>query len=472
MLFSSTIFLFLFLPLVICGYFLLYKPWRNYFLLLASLIFYGWGEPSFLLIMLASILANYGVGLLLGRCRSKSRAARAWLTVGIVWNLGLLFVFKYLNFTLHNLAALGLRVAGTNIALPIGISFFTFQILSYIIDVYRGEVPVQKNPFYLGLYISFFPQLIAGPIVRYSTVMGEIRERSVGLSDFAEGAQRFIAGLFKKVMLANSLAVVADRAFELAPEGISAGLAWLGILCYTLQIFFDFAGYSDMAIGLGRMFGFHFLENFNYPYIAASVTEFWRRWHISLGTWFRDYVYIPLGGSRVRTAARAAGNIVVVWLLTGIWHGANWTFILWGLLHCLALLLEKFRIRPERFAARRLPKNLYRLAVLLFIFFTLTIFRAESLTAAGEYLAALLGFGFGDDGLAALYLREVWMFLLLGVLFSTPLFSRLGELLRQRLGGGETLFRALRAGLCLAMLLVCVSCLVTGSYNPFIYFNF
>lgn len=344
MLFSSSVFLFLFLPVVLLVYYLPLRRWRqgqNVFLLLASLGFYAWGEPWFVLVMLGSILANYGFGLWVDACKRAGRTCAPPLVTALAVNLGILFVFKYLTFTLGILNRLGAAFVIPGIELPIGISFFTFQALSYVLDVHRDRGEVQRSPLKVGLYISFFPQLIAGPIVKYETVAQQIDHRKEIWADFSAGCSRFIVGLGKKVLLSNQLAVVADRAFGQG-DGLSASFAWLGALCYTLQIYYDFSGYSDMAIGLGKMFGFHFLENFNYPYISRSITEFWRRWHISLSTWFRDYVYFPLGGSRVNSKAKHIRNLFVVWLLTGVWHGANWTFLAWGLFYFVLLVLEKY----------------------------------------------------------------------------------------------------------------------------------
>ena len=343
MLFSSLEFLIAFLPIVLFGYFVLFRRWRpaqNVFLLLASLVFYAWGEPKFVFVLIGSILLNWLMGLLADKHRGRKALARAWIALDVTGNLGLLFIFKYLMFTLNNVNSLfGTALPVPTIALPIGISFFTFQAMSYVIDVYRGDGQVQKNPLYVGLYIALFPQLIAGPIVRYQTVADEIRNRKETWADFAEGVQRFMVGFLKKVLLANTMAIIADGVFD-SKTPVCAAASALGLIAYTLQIYYDFGGYSDMGIGLGRMFGFHFLENFNYPYISTSITEFWRRWHISLGTWFRDYVYIPLGGSRVKKP-RLVFNLFVVWMLTGIWHGANWTFVTWGFLYFVLLTFEK-----------------------------------------------------------------------------------------------------------------------------------
>ena len=370
MLFSSAVFLYAFLPATIAVYYLLLRKWRkaqNYFLLFVSLFFYGWGEPKFVLVMLLSIFANYIFALLVdyGKKKEKKYFCKAVIALTVIFNLAILFVYKYLNFT----AGIFENIFGVNfglpkILLPIGISFFTFQAMSYVLDVYRDRGAVQKNILNVGLYISFFPQLIAGPIVRYETVAEEINNRKETVEDFFGGFIRFIYGFAKKVLLSNNFAIIADRAFDTAAAGgeLSVSMSWLGAVSYAFQIFFDFGGYSDMAIGLGRMFGFHFLENFDYPYISRSITEFWRRCHISLGSWFRDYVYFPLGGSRVNKP-RLILNLFVVWFLTGVWHGANWTFILWGLIYFVLLVVEKFTgfYRKDKTVLAKILLSIYSL---------------------------------------------------------------------------------------------------------------
>lgn len=466
MLFSSSVFLLMFLPAVLFGYFILLRgkrPLQNIFLLCASLFFYAWGEPAFVFVMMASIAANYLLGLWMDRVRTRPHAKKIAAVCAAVLNLSLLFVFKYLGFVMRSLNSLtGFSLPVPEIALPVGISFFTFQALSYVLDVGRGVAPVQKNPLWVGLYISFFPQLIAGPIVKYQTVAEEISCRKHSWADFSAGLCRFALGLIKKILLANSLALVADRAF--AAQALPFGLAWLGSLAYTFQIFFDFAGYSDMAIGLGQMFGFHFQENFRYPYIARSVTDFWRRWHISLSQWFRDYVYIPLGGSRAPLLLRYR-NLFIVWLLTGIWHGANWTFILWGLYYFVLLAAEK---------AAGLHKNhlgIWRiLPTFLVVNFGWVLFRADSISVAGRFLAAM--FGLGPDGLwnetAAALLRDYGVLFAAAVVFSAPVAKRLAACRCTQGRAGALLWIA---GL-LAAVLAAFSFLAKGAYNPFIYFNF
>ena len=344
MLFSSIVFLFYFLPVVLALYYLFRfsVPIKNMILLVASLFFYAWGEPWFVFVMLISIMGNYVLALLVDHARGKDKTARFYVGLSVVLNIGLLFVFKYLDFLIRNInQASGMEIPLTGLTLPIGISFFTFQAMSYVIDVYRGNGTVQKNPFYVALYIAFFPQLIAGPIVRYETIAEQIKNRVETLDKFSVGTCRFIAGLGKKVLLSNNFAVIADYIFNCYQGGgCPVTLAWLGSFAYTLQLFFDFSGYSDMAIGLGLMFGFKFEENFNYPYISKSIGEFWRRWHISLGTWFKEYIYFPLGGSKVKNMDIVLRNMLVVWVFTGIWHGAEWTFLIWGLLNFAALCLN------------------------------------------------------------------------------------------------------------------------------------
>ena len=468
MLFSSSVFLFLFLPGVLIVYYLLLRPWRqaqNIFLLLASLVFYAWGEPWFVLVMMLSIAVNYGFGLWVDR-DGRRGGARLPVVLAVLFNLGILFVFKYLTFTLSILNRLGAAFVIPGIELPIGISFFTFQALSYVLDVKRGRGQVQRSPLKVGLYISFFPQLIAGPIVKYETVADQIDHRRETWEDFSAGCARFIVGLGKKVLLSNQLALVADRAFLLeGADKLTTSFAWLGALCYTLQIYYDFSGYSDMAIGLGKLFGFHFLENFQYPYLSQSVTEFWRRWHISLSTWFRDYVYFPLGGSRVSSRGKHIRNLFVVWLLTGIWHGANWTFLAWGLFYFVLLVLEKYG-----HLGRGWPEVCRWLFTFLMVNFAWVVFRADGLGAAAGYLGAMLGRGAGLwSGETGLFLRENWTVLLAGAVFAVPvapwLRDRAAKWKSPVLDVGYALLAA-------AVFLVSASFIIKGTYNPFIYFNF
>ncbi len=470
MLFSSTPFLFLFLPTVLFIYYVFFLknlPLKNVFLLIASLLFYAWGEPRFVLVMMLSIIVNYGFGVLVGRSRR-----RLWLILMLSFNLGILFIFKYLLFTIGNLNGLfGFALPMPDIVLPIGISFFTFQAVSYVLDVYRGRVEVQKNPLYVGLYIAFFPQLIAGPIVRYATIADQIENRHENFSDFSSGVCRFILGLSKKVLIANNLALVADKAFNTPSSELSVAFAWLGIVGYTLQIFFDFSGYSDMAIGLGRMFGFHFEENFNHPYIAKSVSEFWRRWHISLGTWFRDYLYFPLGGSRVKSRGRLAFNLFVVWFLTGFWHGANWTFVCWGLLYFVFITLEKLGGFEKRFAKWTWLKHIY---VLFVVMMGWVLFRAADLSAAVAYFGTLfhINGNIAINDLFILYFRENIFYYAAGILFCMPVVSWLAT----KCGGVSRTWRniyyVLRPVIYIALFFLALSFIVKDAYNPFIYFNF
>ena len=377
MLFSSLTFLFIFLPLVIFIYYISNDKYKNYILLLFSLIFYSWGEPKYIFLMLLSIVVNYILALIIDKYR-KSKLKVYTLIFSIIFNIGLLFIFKYLSFftiNINNMFNMNIRIL--NIVLPIGISFYTFQILSYVIDVYRNDVKVQKNIFVLGTYISFFPQLIAGPIVRYSTIEKQLMKREHNFSMFCDGLRRFFVGLIKKVLIANNVALIADTIFNsTAVSNYNFIILIVALISYTIQIYYDFSGYSDMAIGLGKMFGFTFLENFNYPYIAISITDFWRRWHISLSTWFRDYVYIPLGGNRC-SKARWIFNILVVWFLTGFWHGASWNFIIWGMYYAILLLIEKLFL--SKFL-EKLPKVIRFIYTFLLVNIGWLIFRIEDLS--------------------------------------------------------------------------------------------
>ena len=459
MVFSSTTFLFLFLPVVLVVY---YNPvfksrgFRNGFLLLSSLLFYGWGEPVFVFLMILSIFITWLCGLLIGHGTGKKV-----LVAGTVYHVVILFIFKYLTFSAAQLGLLLNRdFSFIRISLPIGISFFTFQLMSYLFDIYYGKANRQKNPFYVGLYVSLFPQLIAGPIVRYEEVEQEIITRKESFADICAGMQRFIYGLGKKLLLSNYMAQIADNCFDFLP-GLSVATAWLGAIAYALQIYFDFSGYSDMAIGLGRMFGFHFSENFNYPYMARSVTDFWRRWHMSLSTWFRDYVYIPLGGNRV-SKRRWALNLFTVWLLTGIWHGANWTFILWGLAYYCLLILEKQTGFMEKLGRFSRPVTLVAV-VLLWV-----VFRAADLGSAFSYLGTM--FGIGAEGLLdrtfLSYVKNTATVLLLAMLGCGPWVKNLFEKLSQRGWGWlEPIWVT-------AVFFLSVLQAVSSTYNPFIYFNF
>lgn len=470
MLFSSTTFLFLFLPVVLFIYYIILRKikYRNYWLLFVSLCFYAWGEPVYVLLMLASILGNYLLGLWMD-CGSEHKQRSLILVISVAFNLGILFYFKYYGFFVKNLNnILGLQLTERYHALPIGISFFTFQGMSYVIDLYRKTTPVQKNPCYLALYISFFPQLIAGPIVRYNTIEQQIGSRTVTLEIFEEGVCRFLQGFAKKVLLSNVLSITAERIFELAAQqNLSVAAAWLGALAYTFQIYFDFSGYSDMAIGLGKMFGFQFEENFRHPYISRSVSEFWNRWHISLGQWFRDYVYFPLGGSRV-SKIKLVRNLSVVWLLTGIWHGAAWQFIVWGVLYGIIITLEKLTGFPKK-AENPIIIRTYSFATFLVVMMGWVLFGAVDLKSALYQIGSMFGIGAKGlwDTLSAFIIREYGLYLLAGAFFSTPVPGLfIGKLKK------NAIYDVAKACVYMIMLLVAVSFLLMNAHNPFIYFNF
>ena len=470
MLFSSSVFIYLFLPAVVFVYYVLLRKSRmlqNIFLVFASLFFYAWGEPKFVLIMILSIFVNYIFGILVDKFRDSTKS-KVIIALTVVFNLGILFVFKYLNFSvsiIEKIANVNLHIS--EIALPIGISFFTFQAMSYVIDVYRSKGEVQKNILNVALYISFFPQLIAGPIVRYETIANEIKNRKETLENFLDGFVRFVIGLAKKVLLANNFAVVADRIFDYSEAGndISSPTAWLGAICYTLQIFYDFSGYSDMAIGLGKMFGFHFLENFNYPYISTSITEFWRRWHISLGTWFRDYVYIPLGGSRVKKS-RLVFNLFIVWFLTGVWHGANWTFIVWGLMYFVLLTIEKLTgFYKTDSKAKKVVLWLYSM---LFVVLGWVVFRSTSLPNAFNYITKMFNVSaIGIDSYFVDNLKEIILFIGFGILFSVPIIPKLKNKLKDNI-----LIDIIYVVLFISLFILSIASVASNAYNPFIYFNF
>ena len=462
--FSSLPFLFGFLSLTLALYFAAPPRWRNLVLLLTSLVFYGWGEPVYLGIMVLSILIDYTHGLLVERYRSRDKLARWFVAESVILNLGLLGFFKYWDFFAENLSRLpGITLPALGLPLPIGISFFTFQTMSYTIDVYRRDAPAQRDIVAFGAYVTMFPQLVAGPIVRYREVAAELKERVNTTADFAAGAGRFTVGLAKKVLLANSIGALWDAELAAQSAGMLTALGgWLGIAAYGFQIYFDFSGYSDMAIGMGRMLGFHFPENFARPYTAASVTEFWRRWHISLTTWFREYLYIPLGGSR-RGTARTVRNIFIVWLCTGFWHGANWNFILWGLHFFLWLMLEKYLLKDF---LQRLPRWLRHAYTLLVVFAGWGIFAMEDLSVCGGYFRVCFGGGALWSAVDGYYLRTYAVLLVLLTVGSANTVKAVWERLPERAR------EALAPVLMLAGLVLCTAYLVDGSYNPFLYFRF
>ncbi|MGM9521339.1 MAG: MBOAT family O-acyltransferase [Oscillospiraceae bacterium] len=473
MVFSSVSFLVFFLPILLIVYFIVPKRFRgvrNFILLAASLVFYGWGGPKLLLLLLASVAINYVCGLFAAGGR-ETRGGRLSVAAAAVLGLGLLGWFKYAGFFAETVNALGIHIPVPQVVLPIGISFFTFQGLSYVIDVYRGDAQVQKNPLNVALYVALFPQLVAGPIVRYTTVAEDIKGREESVSKLSSGIVRFLFGLSKKMLLANAMGEIADEVFSHPAGQLGALIAWVGIIAYTAQIYFDFSAYSDMAIGLGRMFGFEFLENFNYPYIAKSVTEFWRRWHISLSSWFRDYVYIPLGGNRC-SKYKHIRNIAVVWLLTGLWHGANWTFVLWGLWFCLLLLGEKYLWGR---GLERLPSFLRHTYTMLAVMVSWVLFRSDSVSYAVSYLGAMFGLGAGGySGEAVYYLIEYAYKLVLCACAALPVKAAVQGFLEKR-GESRLCSAALNWGpklVCLSLLALSYMELVTGSFNPFIYFQF
>ena len=468
MVFSSIEFLFYFLPVTLIGYFILMR-WRtaaNVFLSVMSLGFYAFGAPKFFPIMMASIVMNWLFGLWVDRARDDKRQAKLAIALMVVFNLGLLGVFKYLMFLLTSLNQwTGLRLPVPQITLPIGISFFTFQAMSYVIDVYRGKGKVQRNLMNVCLYISFFPQLIAGPIVRYQTVADEIEHRRENFDDFIEGTVRFMRGLCKKMLLANNLGLLVDTAFGLETAQLSVVSSWLAACAYLMQVYYDFSGYSDMAIGLGRMFGFHFLENFTYPFISRSVAEFWSRWHISLGTWFRDYLYIPLGGSRV-SKPRLVFNMMVVWTLTGLWHGAAWTYFLWGFGFGVFLVIERLTGLGKWMSEHRIG-HFYA----MFVVVTITVMiRSDNLHVARIFYGSMFGLSGAPlwNPLTGAFLREYGPFFAAGVLFSLPV----PELLRDRWRLSPNLMKVAGSMCLLALTFIAVTYIAVGSYNPFIYFNF
>ena len=467
MLFSSIPFLYTFLPCVLILYFLVPGWLKNTVLLLSSLFFYAWGEPRFVVFMVIAIVQGYVFGLLAEKFRDRPKRAKLCLWASAVVSLGLLGYCKYADFFISGFNTLtGLSLPLLHVALPIGISFYTFQILSYVIDVYRGDVTAQRNLIDLAAYVAMFPQLIAGPIVRYADIAPQLKHRTHTLADAAYGARRFILGLSKKVLLANVLYELIS-AYKSAAN-VSVLFVWLYAAAYILHLYFDFSGYSDMAIGLGRIFGFHFIENFNYPYISASVTEFWRRWHMSLGSWFRDYVYIPLGGNRV-SRSKWFRNIFIVWLLTGLWHGAAWTFILWGLFFAVFLTAEKLWY-GRALAETRIFKHLY---VLLLIVVSFVLFDAASVQDALRTIAALFGLG-GlplTDPLSRYYLDSYSGVFLIAAVGATPLPAAIVRQLSESKLGGK-LLSVLEPAALLALLAAVTAYLVDGSFNPFLYFRF
>lgn len=469
MVFSSLSFLLIFLPALFTLYYVMPEiKNKNFLIFVFSIIFYAWGEPVYILLMIFSIMNDYVHALLISFYKNKGNIIGAKITLvsSIIINLGLLVLFKYSDFIVMNINHLfNMNLCSINLLLPIGISFYTFQTMSYTIDVYREKVEAQKNLITLGTYVAFFPQLIAGPIVRYETVEGELKDRNISLDDVYSGLSRFIIGLGKKIIIANQVALIADKIFNLNSNSIGIEVAWIGIISYTLQIYFDFSGYSDMAIGLGKMLGFNFLENFNYPYISTSITEFWRRWHISLGSWFRDYVYIPLGGNRVNRL-RWILNIFIVWFLTGIWHGASWNFVIWGLYYGVILVIEKKIFRIKNINLPKIVKHIYTLVLIMIGW---VIFRADTIYEAKNYILALSGVS-GHSEFNLVYNLSIFntmIFIILGIVGATPIVKKIFDKLNK-----HRVTSLVYDVFLLAILLASLLFLINGSFNPFIYFRF
>lgn len=465
MVFSSFTFLFVFLPLVLLTYFVVKKrKYRNIVLLIFSLIFYAWGEPIYVLLMILSIVVNYFIALKIEKLPKKKKK---FIIIDVIFNLLIIGFFKYGDFIIQNINMIfHTQIEQMQLGLPIGISFYTFQVLSYVIDVYRKTVPAQKNIINLGMYITLFPQLIAGPIVRYETIAEEIDNRKESFNQVKEGISRFIIGLGKKVLIANQMALIADTIYggDLTSTGTVA--LWIAAIAYTLQIYFDFSGYSDMAIGLGRIFGFHFLENFNYPYIAKSITDFWRRWHISLSTWFRDYVYIPLGGNRVNKL-KWLRNILVVWILTGLWHGASWNFVIWGLYYGILLILEKLFLGK---LIEKLPKVLQHVYTLLFVIIGWVIFRIEDFSQIGIILQKMFVWTNSnvlDNIILNFDIFSSLPFIIIAILGSMPILAKLKEKMNN-IVSYNVISRVLTYG----VFIISICFLLSATYNPFIYFRF
>ncbi|RKQ27503.1 MULTISPECIES: MBOAT family O-acyltransferase [Clostridia] len=470
MLFSSITFLFIFLPLTLLLYYLVPFRMKNYVMLAASLIFYAWGEPVYIILMILSIILNYFCGQDIYEKRDNARAMKMSLMFGVVMNLLILGFFKYYGLLMDTInAILPIDIPYRVLALPIGISFYTFQAMSYLIDVYRKEVKPQENILYFALYISMFPQLIAGPIVRYIDIEEQLKERSINSTKFGEGAMYFIRGLAKKVVLANTFGSVYEQVAAMQMGSFSTLTAWVGAIAYAFQIYFDFGGYSDMAIGLGKMFGFEFLPNFNYPYIAKSITDFWRRWHISLSTWFREYVYIPLGGNRC-TPSRHILNLLIVWMLTGLWHGAQWNFMFWGLYYGVILILEKYLWGSK---IEKLPSAVQHIYAFVLVLFGWVFFFSPTLGYAGQYLKVMFGIGangiFDKQGFFMIFTN--WLLIVIAILASAP---RGYKLLKKITGcwQSEEVRAIVTCAVYIAMFLLCIAFLVTETYNPFLYFRF
>ncbi len=459
MVFSSSVFLFGFLPILLVSYYFISDKWKNVVLLIASLLFYAWGEPKNIVIMLVSIVVNYVLSILI---ETKEKYSKLWMIVSVVYDLGILFVFKYLNFTVDIINSITKKgIVVDEIALPIGISFYTFQIMSYVIDVYKKDVKAQKSILDLALYISLFPQLIAGPIVRYVDIEKQIKTRSVNFDSIYIGMTRFIIGFSKKILLADQLSLLVDIVF--AENNASIFSNWIGIIAYALQIYYDFSGYSDMAIGLGKIFGFDFLENFNYPYISQSIQEFWRRWHISLSSWFRDYVYIPLGGSR-KGKIRTYLNLIIVFFLTGLWHGASWNFIVWGLFYVLFLIIERLGFKNILIKLPRVIRHIYALFVILIGW---VFFRADTLMDALIYIKGM----FTISGQDVAYFNydmngQYWFCIIVGIILVIP-YKNISKMIEEK-----KQFSMVSDFIIIAVFIVAICYLIGSGYSPFLYFRF
>lgn len=456
MVFSSILFIFFFLPCFLLLYFLVPKKLKNTILLIFSLIFYAWGEPVYIILMIISSLINYLLALILNKSQKK-----IYLIISIILNILILGIFKYSDFFIENInTILNIKISFPKLSLPIGISFFTFQAMSYVIDVYYKKVPVQYNFFNLLTYICMFPQLIAGPIVRYETINKELEERTVNFQKFSDGFIRFLNGLFKKVLIANSIGQLWNTISTMPIQEISTLTSWLGVIAYTFQIYFDFSGYSDMAIGLGKMLGFNYLENFDYPYISKSITEFWRRWHISLSTWFKDYVYIPLGGNRC-SKSKNIRNILIVWLLTGFWHGANWNFLLWGLYYAIILIIEKYLLKSY---LEKTPKIIQHIYALFLIVIGWTIFAIEDISSLQNYLKTMFSIYSVNfvDSWFLYYIRNYGILFIISILFSLPI----------KINKNNTIIKITKTILYIILFIITISYIISDNYNPFLYFRF
>ena len=467
MVFSSSIFIFVFLPLVLFLYYILGKKIRNYILLVASLLFYAWGGVNYLKVLIVSILINYIFGLLIDKTVDKKQLRKLFLIFGVILNLALLFYYKYYDFFIENVNTLfNMNLELKRIILPIGISFFTFQGMSYIIDIYRNDGKVNKNIFSVALYISLFPQLVAGPIIKYKTIDEQIRKRKESIEFFSYGINRFVIGLGKKVIISDMLGALSDNIFLLAnSSGIDMITAWIGAICYTMQIYFDFSGYSDMAIGLGYLFGFVFPENFNYPYISKSITEFWRRWHISLSTWFKEYLYIPLGGNR---KGNVYFNLFVVFLVTGLWHGASWNFVIWGLWHGMFMIIE--RLIRDKDWYKKIPSYIKVFITLFIVVIGWVLFKATTLEEGLKYLSIMFGLSsFNNITFEYTYFitRKFMLLIVIGIISATPIPKNIFNRYK-----GIEVFELIKTSLIILLLIVSIVFMVNSTYSPFIYFQF